>query len=216
MLHIAGLWVFYLTACGVSAQQANLPTITFQFEFPGSVPDHYFISISADGHASYDSTGHFAAESADGNPYRIDFTVSDATRARVFDLAKQADYFQGKIDSGNKKLASTGAKTLTYSGAGRSTQARYNYSPQQPIQQLTQLFADMSNTLEFGRRLEYEYRYEKLALDDELKKMEEIAKENELAEIALVAPVLRKIANDSSLVNVARARAQRLLAATDR
>src|SRR6266576_3704492 len=31
------------------------PRITFDFAFPGSEPDHYAISIFADGHATYDS-----------------------------------------------------------------------------------------------------------------------------------------------------------------
>ena len=41
------------------------------------------------------------------------------------------------------------------------------------VQQLTQLFQSLSTTLEFGRRLEYFHRYQKLALDEELKRMED-------------------------------------------
>ena len=35
--------------------------------------------------------------------YQTDFNFSDATRARIFDLAAQAHYFSGKIDSGNQE-----------------------------------------------------------------------------------------------------------------
>jgi hypothetical protein len=80
------------------------------------------------------------------------------------------------------------------------------------VQELTNLFQSLSTTLEFGRRLEYYHRYQKLALDDELKRMEEMAKQNSLAELSAVAPVLQQVASDPSVINPVRVRAQRLLA----
>jgi hypothetical protein len=77
------------------------------------------------------------------------------------------------------------------------------------------LFAGISATLEFGRRLDFDYRYQKLALDAELKSMESLQQEGDLAELGAIRAVLQKIATDSSLVNVARARAQRLLASAE-
>jgi len=44
--------------------------------------------------------------------------------------------------------------------------------------------------------------------------MERESNQNGLQELAAVTPILRQIANDSSLMNVVRARAQRLLAAS--
>ena len=64
---------------------------------------------------------------------------------------------------------------MTYKDSGRSTTATYNYSPVAAVQQITQLFQSLSTTLEFGRRLQYFHHYQKLALDEELKRMEEAA-----------------------------------------
>jgi hypothetical protein len=41
--------------------------------------------------------------------------------------------------------------------------------------------------------------------------MEEMAQDNELSELSAIAPILQAIANDSSILNIARARARRLL-----
>ncbi|MGC2183986.1 MAG: hypothetical protein WA637_11945 [Terriglobales bacterium] len=184
--------------------------MTITLDFPGSEPSHYAISVSSDGHATYDSDGKLSPDS-EGDPFHLDFSMSAETRQRVFDLAERAHYFQGEINSRKKNLASTGNKTLTYKDSGRSTSATYNYSPVAAVQQITQLFQSLSTTLEFGRRLQYFHRYQKLALDEELKRMEEAATGTGLEELAAVMPILQAIAVDSSVINPVRARAQRMM-----
>jgi hypothetical protein len=190
---------------------ADSATVTFSLDFPHSNPEHYVISVQSDGHAHYESNGIINEGSDDRETYQTDFNFSDVTRARVFDLASQAHFFSGKIDSGNKKIAFTGAKKLTYSDGQRNSSGEYNYSPSPAVQQLTSLFQSLAGTLEFSRRLTYFHRYQKLALDDELKRMEDMARRGEIIEIQAVKPVLQEIYNDSSVINVVRARARRLM-----
>jgi len=189
---------------------ADAATITFSLDFPNSSPEHYSIAVQSDGHAHYESTGKLSADSDVRDDYQTDFTFSDSTRARIFELAAQAHYFTGKVDSGNKKLAFTGKKKLVYTDGQRNSSADYNYSQQQPVQQLTTLFQSVSASMEFGRRLTYFHRYQKLALDDELKRMEDQAQRGELAELQTVTPVLDSIYQDTSVINVVRARAHRI------
>ena len=153
--------------------------VSFTLDFPDSEPSHYEIAVSSDGHSTYDSDGKLSPDS-EGDPFHLDFSVSSETSRRIFDLAERAHYFQEDIDSRKKNLASTGVKTLTYKDSGRSSRATYNYSPVAAVQQLTQLFQGLSTTLEFGRRLEYFHHYQKLALDEELKRMEDMANRNDL------------------------------------
>lgn len=190
---------------------ANPATVTFSLDFPNSSPEHYAFSVQSDGHAKYESSGRISADSDERSTYESEFAFSDATRARIFQLASQAHYFSGKIDSGNKKLAFTGAKKLTYKDGQQSTTAEYNYSSVPAVQQLTSLFQAVAATLEFGRRLTYFHHYQKLALDDELKRMEDQARRGDLAELQAVKPVLQDIYDDSSVINVVRARAQRIM-----
>jgi hypothetical protein len=190
----------------------SVEEVTFKFDFPGSEPEHYIVSVSSDGHATYDSNGKLTLQSDAGEPFHLDFTISPATRTRIFDFAQKAHYFEGKIDSGKKNIANTGAKVLIYKNGEKNTEATYNFSPLPAVQDLTSLFQQLSTTLEFGRRLEYYRHYQKTALDEELKHMEQQSSENDLEELAAVAPILRQIATDPSLMNVVRARAQRLLA----
>lgn len=199
-----------VTGLSLAARAQQPAVVTFTLDFPGSEPSHYVISVASDGHATYDSDGKLSPDS-EGDPFHLDFSMSTETSRRVFDLAERAHYFQGEIDSRKKNLASTGVKTLTYKDSGRSTTATYNYSLMTAVQQVTQLFQSLSTTLEFGRRLEYSHRYQKLALDEELKRMDDAASRSDLEEMAAVVPILQRIVSDTSVINPVRARAQRMI-----
>lgn len=196
--------------CAQAGSALAPAVITFTLDFPKSNPAHYSISVDANGDARYESMGKVADDS-DEETYRTEFHMSAENRQRVFEYAKQAHYFEGKIDSGNSNLAFTGTKLLSYQDARRSYTARYNYPKVEAVRQLTTLFQDMAATLEFGRRLVYYHHYQKLALDEELKRMVSEAKSNGLIEIGSVAPILREVVDDASVINGARAHAQELL-----
>jgi hypothetical protein len=205
---LAGFFLLSIAVCNA----ADPATITFSVDFPNSSPEHYSIAVQSDGHAHYESSGKISTDSDARDDYETDFTFSDSDRARIFELAAQAHYFSAKIDTGNKKLAFTGAKKLVYKDGQRNSSADYNYSQQPAVQQLTTLFQSVAATLEFGRRLTYFHRYQKLALDDELKRMEDQAKRGDLVELESVSPILQAIYDDTSVMNVVRARALRIMA----
>jgi hypothetical protein len=205
------LLLFVVASLPVAAAGADSAGITFSLDFPSSDPEHYSFTVDSDGHAKYESVAKISADSEDRETYHSEFQFSLGARARIFDLAAQSHYFSGKIDSGNRKIAFTGKKKLTYRDAVRNSTAEFNYSTVVPVQQLTALFQAVAATMEFGRRLTYYHRYQKLALDDELKRMEAQAQDYQLAEIQAVEPILREIVEDSSVINVDRAHAQRLI-----
>jgi hypothetical protein len=215
---VVGMVILVITARSplLLAQQtdgsraASTAVVTFTLDFPQSNPEHYAMAIDAAGHARYECTGK-VAENSEEQAYQTEFEVSARNRERVFGLAKQAQYFAGKVDSSNRKVAFTGAKILSYQDGQRSITAKYNYSSLPAVQQLTALFQSMASTLEYGRRLAYYHRYQKLALDEELKHMEEQAKDEQLSEIQGVTPELQAIVEDSSVINVVRARAKEII-----
>jgi len=186
--------------------------VTFTLDFPTSQPEHYSIRVPSDGSARYQSSGRLPPDSDETDSFDLDFTVAAQTRQKIFELAAKADYFQKDVDFQHKNLAFTGKKTLTYGDARRSGESTYNYSAHPAVQQLTSLMQSLSATLEFGHRLQYDHHFQKLALDEELKRMEEMARTNQLVEVTAIQPILDQIVADPSVINLTRARAQRLLA----
>jgi hypothetical protein len=204
--------IVFSSILAFSQTEAQAPAlITFTIDFPTSQPEHYSIRVQSDGVARYQSSGRLSQDSDETDSFDLDFTVGAETRQKIFDLAAKAGYFQKDVDSRHKNLAFTGKKSLAYKDAQRSGESTYNYSPQPAVQDLTSLMQSLSATLEFGHRLQYDRHYQKLALDQEFKRMEELSRSRELIEVAAIQPILDQIIADQSVINVTRARAQRLL-----
>jgi hypothetical protein len=185
------------------------PIVSFSLELAGAVPPYYSISVESTGNAAYRSSP--IPGDMEGDPYITKFVVSQAARTRIFDLAKKLHYFKGDYEYHKGRLANTGAKTLYYTDEKTNNSTTYNYSGNQEIQELTKLFQGISTTLEFGRRLQYYYDHQKLGLDDELKRMDQMAQEGQLDELQAVSPILRKIADDPQVMHIDKQHAQHLL-----
>jgi hypothetical protein len=221
-LLIASSIVFSSTAA--YSQGEGPAVVTFSLDFPTSQPEYYSIRVPSEGSAHYQSSGRLSDsgethshgnDSQDNDTFDLDFTMAAATRQKIFQLAAKAGYFQKDVDSHHKNLAFTGKKTLGYKDARRSGESTYNYSTHPAVQDLTILLQSLSSTLEFGHRLQYDYQYQKLALDEELRNMEEMARANQLIGVTAIQPILDQIIADPSVINVTRARAQRMLDRAD-
>src|SRR4051812_15773500 len=184
----------------VVGQQAA--TITYTQDFPGSDPSHYMISISSDGRGHYEGNGKlilvsdYASDGSVPDAEQLEFTPSATFITKVFDLAKRAKYFQGEVENKKRNLAFTGKKILTYNDGKLNTSATFNYASVPEVLELTRVFQNLSSTLEFGRRLAYCHRHQKLALDAESKQMESTAKSGGLEDIGTIAPIMQKIIDD--------------------
>lgn len=216
--------ILLLTSSGLLAQVPVLeprrpadkqpPVITFEFVLDGARPPHYGLAVEATGRAAYrsdDSVPETKGEES-GTPYLVKFMVSSNNAERIFELAKALNYFQGDFDYRGGRIANMGAKTLTFKNGEVEHAATYNYSQNQNLQQLTTLFQGIANALEYRRRLERLYRYDKLGLEAELKAMEDDVKRNYLAELQVDESILKQIVGDSSVMNISRRRAESMLA----
>ena len=184
------------------------PSIVFTLDFPQATPPFYNIAIESSGNAEYKSTPQ---PKDTGDPYQLRFVASQATAARLFDLARQVNFFQGNFDYTRRRVAFTGTKTLYFRNATDEHQTSYNWSDNPQIQEITTIFQNISETIELGRQLADKYRFDKLGVDAILKTLEDEARSNHLAEIQSIQPTLTRIVKDPSVMNISRRRAEFLL-----
>ncbi len=188
---------------------ATPPIVVFSQSWPDALPPYYSVAVESTGRTTYYSTPRSAGS---GDPYTLRFTLSPDAQKRVFDLAKQAHFFKGDFDFKKSKIAFTGAKTLYFENGKEENHTAYNYSDNLAIQQLTKLFQDISETVEIGRVIADKYRFDKLGVDSEMKKLEEASKDDRVAELQAIQPILTRISKDTNMMNITRRRADALLA----
>jgi hypothetical protein len=190
-----------------------VPTIRFSFDMPGATPDYYAIAVNRNARAAYTSHGRptVTAETTPGDPYMVKFTMTDELRDRIFALAEKANRFRGEFDYKKGNIANMGRKTLVYEDGADRWETDYNWSQNPAIQELTTIFRGISNTFEGARRIQHLRRHDRLGLDAEMRHLEELSKRGELLEVHAIAPLLREIAADASIMHIARQRAEKIL-----
>jgi len=230
-----GLSVFVLALSCLSgyqliAQQQDA-TVTFRQVWKEAQPSEFAIVIHRGGPAEYVSQDKNlsepqersspvesnveqkaqSAEAASQEAFKKEFQASDALRQKIFSLAENVKFFEGQFDFTKHAIAQTGRKTLSYADASRRTSTTYNYSEDSTIQELTAIFEGISTTIESGRKLDFDRRFDKLSLDQDLRALEEQSNEGRLYEVQAIAPLLQRLAADRTVLHIAQQRAERIL-----
>ena len=226
-----GYFVISLIAMQVHGQQQDASVI-FKFSWKYGKPSDYIVTVHRTGQVDYVSDDHSlsptqernqpvesnveqsiqANDAASQDRFTKQFQATKTVQAKVFALAEQLKFFEGQFDFTAHPIAQTGSKTLSYEEASRHTSTTYNYSENPSIQQLTEIFQGISLTIESGRKLEFDRRFDKLSLHQDLKAMDDLSKDGHLYEVQAIAPLLQRIAADRTVLHIAQQTAQHILA----
>ncbi len=183
----------------------------FAFDWSQGIPwQEYSIDVHSDGKAHFDGTPNDDG-THNTDPYQQDFSMSEANRQKIFELSQKLNYFRGDFDSHLKHIAQTGRKTLEYRSPQLRGTTTYNWSQNADVEELTKLFQAIAMTIDYGRKLAFQYRFDKLGMDDRLKELQDLQASRGVEELAIIAPILRKIANDPNMMNISRQAAKHLL-----
>jgi hypothetical protein len=191
--------------------------VTFKFDWDQGRPWlQYSIAVDDAGNTHFEGVGN-PIESGESDAFSQDFVMTDANRQKIFELAGKLDYFAGNFEAKQKNIAKTGQKTLAYHGrsaAGGQTivhSSTYNYSLNSDVQELTRLFQAIAATLDYGRKLEFQSRFDKLGMDARLKALQDMQASHYIEELQSIGPILQKIADDPNMMHINRVTAKQLL-----
>ena len=208
------------TAFAQQPEQATAasPTnqITFHFDRPGLTVPRFTLTVNQDATGRYEADQILPAQpgaTAPPETQHIDrkITLSLATTLRIFATARELDRFNVTCASSLKNIADTGAKTLHYTGEGGDGTCTYNFAQDKRVVALTGLFQAIAETLDTGRKLDFEHRFDRLGLDATMASLVEQVDSGRAAELGTIYTTLRSIAQDSELLERVRSRAEKLM-----
>jgi hypothetical protein len=215
------LWAFCAVAQVVHQvtplEPATGAYVSFKFDWEQGLPWlRYTIAVDDAGNTHFEGVGN-PIESGLGDTFSQDFTMTDANLHKIFELARKLDYFQGNFEAKQKNIAKTGQKTLGYHGRADAggpaidRSSTYNYSPNSDVEELTRIFHAIAATMDYGRKLAFKYRFDKLGIDAELKALQDMQASHYVEELQAIEPILQKIADDPNMMHINRVTARQLL-----
>ncbi len=217
---ISATLVMLLLLCGPTLQAQRPETaaeVSFAFQRAGLPVPRFILAVDQNGRGNYkgDQTGP-VARGVLAQPATVafeqKFALSSQITRRIFVLADELDHFNIACASKAKNVADTGTKTLTYIAPGITNSCTYNYTENQSLAALTDLFLGVAETMDHGRALEHLHRYDRLGLDAELESFSREVADGHAIELQTIAPALRSIAQDADLMQRVRTQARALLA----
>ena len=194
-------------------------TITYEFErtAPGVSVPRYTVVLHEDGTGTYHAE-EVERRSADSALQQVSTKIIDRpmmvsadTTAKMFQTARALNRFNVFCGTKVKNIADTGKKTLSYSGSDGSGSCTYNYSDDKSVMDLTDLFYGIVYTMDVGRKLDFERRFDRLGLDAEMIALEQAVKDKHALELGNIAPTLQRLASDPEMMQRVQARAAKLL-----
>ena len=220
-------WGLLLASGFSQAQQAGTDTpqlsrpaaaqVSFEFERPGLEVPKFTLQVREDGSAHYLADQIFVGaggrDSGSSAPQHIDRQVilSRSTTEQIFTAAHDLNLFNSACASKAKNIADTGKKTLQYTGDTGNGMCTYNFSQDKRVAMLTDLFLGIARTLDIGRKLEFDHRFDRLGLDAETASLMEDVAAGRAVEIGTIASTLQSISADSEVLERVRQRTAKLL-----
>ena len=127
-------------------------------------PQNIQITVESTGSAKYISRNPMKPPTETGadSDYVLEFTMSGPGRDKVFRCAEETNYLKGDFNY-NIFCGQYWQKTLTYADQGRHEEPA-TISQKTSASRKSQIFQVLPNTIEYGRKLQFLHRLDKLGL----------------------------------------------------
>jgi hypothetical protein len=179
------------------------PTIFYSKSFPGSSPAYVEITVARDGTAVYKE------KPDDDQPVKLKLKAEEAEA--IFGLAEKLDRFKNKLESG-LPVAKMGEKTFRWVEDKPLHEQKFNYSTEESCRELQEWFEKIVETEMHLFALERTARFDKLGVNKALLQLEASWDKKRLVALEQFYPWLNRIIKGDSYLNMARERAEKLLA----
>ncbi len=200
-LLVAGLSIAAAAIAADPPARVAQPRIVFTKVFPGSTPAFMQITVDKSGAVEY------REDPKDDDPLKCELSPADAQT--MFGLADKLDHFSHPLESG-LKVANMGMKTLRFEGDGAVHETKFNYSEDLDAKALTDWFERIAESERAYIGLETAVRFDKLGVQDAILRIEIIRDQKRLLGDKQFLPLLDRVANNESYMNMARSRAAAL------
>jgi len=192
-----------LAVLALVAAAADGPRLFYSKTFPGSKPPYMEIRLDRDGRAEY--------REAPEEEFPTVFRLRPQETRVVWELSEKLDHFRKPLESG-LKVARMGDKLLRWEQGGERHEAKFNHTLDPDAQLLHDWFERMCESAILQADLERAVKYDRLGVNQAILRIEAAWDRKRLVGVDQYVPLLKRVAANSAYLNMARERAEKLLA----
>ena len=199
-----------LLAGGLSG--AGQPVRVFwQKDYTRGKPELHRIEVETDG------TARYLLRLGDGEPLTVDFQLKSHTVEHLLEMFVQADFLnRDKNFVSSRRVADTGTRTIRLESGAQTREVVFRHTNDKTLRKIATFFDHLSAQERFLLDMKLTLKHDRLGIPRKLDLLEGYLDRKTIVDPQRFSPVLKRISQDRSLMNLARKMARRLLRQIDR
>ena len=199
-----------LLAGGLS--EAGQPTRVFwQKDYSRGKTELHRIEVATDG------TARYVLRLGDGEPVAVDFQLKPHTLRRLLEMFVQADFMnRDKNFVSSRRVADTGTRTIRLASGPQTREVVFRHTDDKTFRKIVTFFDHLSAQERFLLDMTLTLKHDRLGIPRKLDQLQGFLDRKTIVDPQRFSPLLKRISQDASLMNLARQTARRLLRKIDR
>jgi hypothetical protein len=156
--------------------------------------------------------GKFSFKKREEDALELDFALRPAKVESLLSCFVRADFLnETKNFVSPRKVADMGLKTIRFESGTRKREVTFNYTEDRTLQEIVDFFENLCQQEKALFEMDLALKYDRLGIPKKLDELERNLTAKRIVDPERFAPVLEKIYQDESLMNLARTEAKKIL-----
>jgi hypothetical protein len=156
--------------------------------------------------------GKFSFKKREEDLVELDFQINPSKVESLLSSFVHADFLnETKNFVSPRKVADMGQKTIGFKSGIREREVTFNYTEDRTLQEIVDFFENLCQQEKSLFEMNLALKYDRLGIPKKLDELERNLTAKRIVDPERFAPVLEKICQDESLMNLARTEAKKIL-----
>lgn len=211
-VHSAWLLSLALILLTGGSSGAGQPTRVFwQKDYSRGNTELHRIEVETDGRTRY------VLRLGEGEPVAVDFQLKPHTLRHLLELFVQADFLnRDKNFVSSRRVADTGTRTIRLTSGTQTREVVLRHTDNKTFRKIVTFFDHLSAQERFLLDMKLTLKHDRLGIPRKLDQLQGFLDRKTIVDPHRFSPILKRISQDTSLMNLARKTARRLLRRIDR
>lgn len=184
----------------------QLTSVFWQKDYSRGTNELHRIQVETDGKV------RFVLKLGNGEPVAVNFQLKPGTFQHLLEMFVQTDFLnQDKNFVSSRKVADTGTRTIRLVSGPQTREVVFKHTNDKTFRKIVTFFDRLSAQERFLLDMKLTLKHDRLGIPRKLNQLERFLEKETIVDPQRFSPILKRISQDNSLMNLARKTSRRLL-----